>query len=177
SGALLLTACLAGVWAWMRGTRHRTAGGHGWWAVARLGVRNAARHPARSLLTAGLLASAAFLSVAVEAFRRRAEAGSGGGGGAGGTPDARDGGFALLGEPDLPVVRDLNSPEGRGEVLDRLERQFLDSGMAPADVTRRVEGARALLGDGLTKIVAFRVRAGDDVSCLNLYQPRRPRLL
>ena len=27
------------------------------------------------------------------------------------------------------------------------------------------------------KVVAFRVQAGDDASCLNLYQPLRPRLL
>ena len=25
--------------------------------------------------------------------------------------------------------------------------------------------------------VPFRVRAGDDASCLNLYEPRRPRML
>ena len=46
---------------WMRSTRSRTVEGHGLWSVARLGIRNAARHPGRSLLTAGLLASAAFL--------------------------------------------------------------------------------------------------------------------
>src|SRR5262249_26219239 len=59
SGMLLLAAGLAALTMWMRGTRHATVSGHGAGAVARLGVRNAARHPVRSLLTAGLLASAA----------------------------------------------------------------------------------------------------------------------
>src|SRR5262249_49363018 len=78
----------AGLSLWMRRTHHRTVEGQGWWSVGRLGVRNAARHPVRSLLTAGLLASAAFLLVAVESFRRRAEAGDGG-------IPATDGGVAL----------------------------------------------------------------------------------
>jgi len=67
SGGLLLIACLAALSGWMRSTRYHTVEGHGLWSVARLGIRNAARHPGRSLLTAGLLASAAFLIVAVEA--------------------------------------------------------------------------------------------------------------
>src|SRR5439155_14147204 len=71
SGSLLLTSALAALWAWMRGSRHRPVEQGGWWGVARLGIRNAARYPGRSLLTAGLLASAAFLLVAGEAFRRR----------------------------------------------------------------------------------------------------------
>ena len=71
-GALLLVACLAGAAAWMGGARHGLVEGGGWWGVARLGVRNAARHRVRSLLTAGLLASAAFLIVSVEAFRQQA---------------------------------------------------------------------------------------------------------
>src|SRR5262249_23533033 len=45
SGALLLTASLAAAWAWMRGSRHGRLSGHGGPALARLGVRNAARHP------------------------------------------------------------------------------------------------------------------------------------
>ena len=45
SGSLLLTACLAAVWMWMHGNRHRTVAGRGWWSIARLGVRNAARIP------------------------------------------------------------------------------------------------------------------------------------
>src|SRR5262249_11799999 len=67
SGALLLIAALAALSGWLRGARHRPVE-TGTGAVAKLGARNAARNPGRSLLTAGLLASAAFLLVAVEAF-------------------------------------------------------------------------------------------------------------
>jgi ABC-type antimicrobial peptide transport system permease subunit len=162
-GMLLLAACLLAVWGWMRGSGRRAVTGHGPWGVARLGVRNAARHPVRSLLTAGLLASAAFLVVAVEAFRRQADAAEAGGG------------FALLAESDLPVFADLNSERGRGELADRLRQRYQDEGLAAADVQRRVDEASDLLRQ--TKVYAFRVRAGDDASCLNLYEPRRPRLL
>jgi len=133
----------------MRGSRHASVSGHGGTALARLGVRNAARHPARSLLTAGLLAAATFLIVAVASFYR--------------DPgrdflDARggSGGFALLGESDVPIYQNLNTSTG----LDELNFS---------------EQARAGL-QGVT-FYPFRLRGGDDASCLNLYQPRQPRLL
>ena len=107
AGALLLTACLAGAAAWMTGVRHGLVEGGGWWGVARLGVRNAARHRVRSLLTAGLLASAVFLIVSVEAFRQEAAPG-------GHDVHGPDGGFALVAESDLPIVQDLNSEKGPG---------------------------------------------------------------
>ena len=117
AGALLLTACLAAAAAWMTGVRHGLVEGGGWWGVARLGVRNAARHRVRSLLTAGMLASAAFLIVSVEAFRQEA------------APDSHnihgpDGGFSLVADSDLPIVQDLNSDKGRGEIADRLQVQL-----------------------------------------------------
>jgi hypothetical protein len=165
---LFLTAFLAAVWWWMRRTHRRPVEGRGWWSVGRLGVRNAARHPARSLLTAGLLASAAFLLVAVESFRRRAEAGEGG-------IKAPDGGFALIAESDLPVLRDLNSREGRAELLQRLELGLRDVVPEPAERKERLAVARALLEQ--VTIIGLRLRSGDDASCLNLYQPRQPRVL
>jgi ABC-type antimicrobial peptide transport system permease subunit len=162
SGALLLTACLAAVSGWMRSTRHRTVGGGGVWGVGRLGVRNAARYPARSLLTAGLLASAAFLVVAVDAFHRSADAGA-------------DGGFALVAESDLPLFLDLNSDDGRKQVRENLLRVFQDEGKDATDAKRHADQAEELLKQ--TKVFAFRVHAGDDASCLNLYKPQQPRLL
>jgi ABC-type antimicrobial peptide transport system permease subunit len=149
SGALLLTTGLALLWMWMRSSRHSHVGGHGGWALARLGVRNAARHPVRSLLTAGLLASATFVIVAVSSFYR---------------DPGRDfldrhggsGGFALLGETDVPLYQDLNTSKGQDELnIPDQSRPTLQ---------------------GVT-FFPFRVRAGDDASCLNLYQPQRPRLL
>ena len=63
------------------------------------------------------------------------------------------GGFALLGQSALPIVHDLNSKAGR---------DFLS-----LDDT-------VLKG---TRFVPFRVREGDDASCLNLNRAQRPRLL
>jgi ABC-type antimicrobial peptide transport system permease subunit len=146
SGFLLLIAALAAVWAWMRSTRHGQVGGHGGVALARLGARNAARHPVRSLLTAGLLAAAAFLLVAVESFRRHADDDFL-------SPTSGSGGYSLLAESDVPIYQDLNSKKGRQDLSDALD--------ALQDVS----------------FEQFRVRAGDDASCLNLYQPRKPRLL
>lgn len=167
SGALFLTAGLVAVYAWMKGTRHRAVEGHGWWNIAWLGVRNAARHPARSMLTVGLLASAAFLIVAVESFRRKAVAGDG-------SITAPDGGFALVAESDLPIVRDLQTRPGRRELLEQLQRKLVAT-LAPAEAEQQVQQAEKLLQE--TTIIAFRARAGDDASCLNLFQPRTPRLL
>jgi putative ABC transport system permease protein len=168
SGSLLLTACLSALWGWMRSTRYRTVEGHGLWSVARLGIRNAARHPGRSLLTAGLLAAAAFLIVAVEAFRRHVDAHE--------AVVQDNGGFNLLAESDLPLFRDLNTAEGRQEVADKLVPIYRDeAGGDNVSAERRSKEAAALLEQ--VKVVAFRVQAGDDASCLNLYQPLRPRLL
>src|SRR5262249_8283485 len=73
-GLLLLIAALTAVWSWMKSPRHTTIAPGEPFAVARLGGRNAVRNPTRSLLTAALLASAAFLLVAVESFRRSPDA-------------------------------------------------------------------------------------------------------
>src|SRR5205823_4042061 len=117
--------------------------------LALLGFRNAGRHPTRSLLTVGLLAAATFLVVAVQAFHRE---------------PGRDflektggsGGFALIAEAQMPIFQDLNSLKGRQE-------------------SNLPDESEALLTQA--KFVPLRVRAGDDASCLNLYQPRRPRLV
>jgi ABC-type antimicrobial peptide transport system permease subunit len=164
SGALLLTAALAAVWLWMRSSRHTPVTGTGPAALIRLGARNAARNPLRSLLTAALLASAAFLLVAVESFRRQPEA------------DFLDknsgsGGFALLVETDLPLYQ-LPNREGWGDFADALARLYQRD---QATKDQRLAEAKALL-DRVT-FEPFRLKEGDDASCLNLYQPGRPRLL
>lgn len=63
------------------------------------------------------------------------------------------GGFAMIGETTLPVVQDLNSASGRD--FFALNEQDLP---------------------GVT-FVPFRVRAGDEASCLNLNRAQKPRLL
>jgi putative ABC transport system permease protein len=169
SGGLLLIACLAVVAWWMASSRHRTVDGHGWLSVARLGVRNAARYPARSLLTTGLLASAAFVLVAVEAFRPQTNADSN-------SVHSASGGFLLLAESDQPIVTDLNSDDARREIGDKLQVIYRDQlGGDNEKAQQRTQEALALLKQ--VKFYAFRVHAGDDASCLNLYQPRNPRIL
>ncbi|MCA1629499.1 MAG: ABC transporter permease, partial [Acidobacteria bacterium] len=153
AGVLLLAGLLCLESAWLRGGARRAIAGRGWWAVARLGLRNAAHRPARSVLCVALVASSAFIIVAVDAFRQR------------GVEDSADknsggGGYPLAAESLLPVAHDPNT-EGGGEALN-------------LKVTNLTGGADALGGIHFAR---FRVRAGDDASCLNLYQPREPRVL
>ena len=97
-GALLLTAGLAALSRWLKSTRHREVR-----SLPKLGVRNASRNPTRSLLTAALLASAAFLLVAVESFRR--EPGKDFSQKSGGS-----GGFNIIGESDVPLYQLAGTP-------------------------------------------------------------------
>jgi ABC-type lipoprotein release transport system permease subunit len=148
SGIFVLTALLALFWMWMRGTQHKALGVGGM-GLARLGMRNAARHPVRSLLTAGLLASATFLVVAVQAFHRNVDTDFY-------EKNAGSGGFQLLAESDVPLFQDLNTRSGHADLFSP-------------------KPAPAVLKD--VAFYPFRVRAGDDASCLNLYQPLKPRIL
>lgn len=103
-GALLLVAGLAGLSRWLKSTRHREVR-----SLPKLGIRNASRNPSRSLLTAALLASAAFLLVAVESFRR--EPGKEFNEKSGGS-----GGFNLIGEADIPLYQLTGTPLEKLEV-------------------------------------------------------------
>jgi ABC-type antimicrobial peptide transport system permease subunit len=119
-------------------------------AMIRLGTRNARRFPGRSLLTVGLTASATFLLVAVDAWRLdpRELAGSG--------PKSGSGGYQLVAESVIPLPYDLNTPVGR------------DSLNVSEALTAELEGCA---------LAAFRLYAGDESSCTNLYRPTAPRLL
>jgi ABC-type antimicrobial peptide transport system permease subunit len=64
---------------------------------------------------------------------------------------AGTGGYTLLANAALPVIHDPNAEAGRAAL-----------NLPP------LEGVR---------FVPFRVRPGDDASCLNLYQPRSPRIM
>lgn len=135
-------------------------------SLATLGARNVARNPTRSLLTAGLLAAAAFLLVAVESFRRSPEADFA-------TRTGGSGGFALVATTDLPLFQDPNVADaGRKEMLDNLERDYQKD---PATKAARLDAARELLTT--SQFIPLRVRAGDDAGCRNLYQPTKPRLV
>jgi ABC-type lipoprotein release transport system permease subunit len=101
SGALLLTACLVGVW---NGLKILNRAGSPQPSLTRLGIRNAGRHAVRSVLTVGLLAAASFLIVSVESFHKETDQHftqkTGG-----------SGGFAFFADGSVPMFEDLNQPK------------------------------------------------------------------
>ncbi len=155
SGFLILIGGLSLLAIRVRRPAGHELSGTGLPALLRLGARNPRRHPARSLLTAGLLASATFLVVAVESFRKSPGAESE-------RRDSGTGGFALLAEADVPLYQAPDSPAALKALLPDLTEKERDE----------LHGRLA----GITWY-GFRVRPGDDVSCLNLYQPQQPRIL
>jgi ABC-type antimicrobial peptide transport system permease subunit len=133
AGALLLIGALLLESAWLHSRGFAAIGGH-----VTLGLRSLTYHPGRSILCIALIASATFLIVSLDAFRRDGST-------------AGTGGFPLLADSALPLIHDPNTAPGKDAL-----------GLPP------LEGVR---------IVPFRLRPGDDASCLNLYRPRNPRIL
>jgi putative ABC transport system permease protein len=117
SGGLLLIACLAGVWIWLRRTGRVAAPRP---SLTALGVRNAGRHAVRSLLTVGLLAAATFLIVAVESFHKNANTEF--------TEGNWDWRLILVGETTVPLFQDMNLWATRNEL-----------GMDSQELFRRVQ--------------------------------------
>jgi putative ABC transport system permease protein len=151
-GTAALVGCLSLLAAWLASDRAAAVQGAGTAALARLGLRNAARNRGRSLLTACLIASAAFLIVAVACGQRNPQSEAP-------QRDSGNGGFLLVAQSSQPVLYDLNTAEGR--------RQLRFAATSPAE--------QSLL-DGLY-VAPFRMRAGEDASCLNLYQTQLPTIL
>jgi putative ABC transport system permease protein len=148
-GTLLLGALLSYQSAWLRRGRVARLSVRGWWPIGRLGFRNTSYRPGRSILCIALIAAAVFIIVAVDSFRHRATT----------TVEwySGTGGFPLLAESAVPLVHDPNSLEGQ---------QALN--------LTNDNGNGVLSGVTLTR---FRVQPGDDASCLNLYQPRNPKII
>jgi hypothetical protein len=146
AGTSLLIAILFFWSSWLRSDKKRTIQGQGAWPVARMGFRNATTRPGRSVLCIALIASAAFIIVSVDAFRRVGRAAAPG-------RNSGAGGYTLMAESLLPIIHDPNSQQGREEL------NLNEDKLAGVKITR------------------FRLRPGDDASCLNLYQPRNPRIL
>jgi hypothetical protein len=98
-GALLLIAALALLRARLvrppRGRIH----GQGWAPLARLGARNGSRYPTRSVLSAGLVASATFVIATVALNRHDVSAQEP-------SLNSGDGGFRLVAESDLALYED-----------------------------------------------------------------------
>ena len=148
-GLLLLVAMLVLAWAWLG--RRPSGPAPEQWSVSQVGFRNASYRPGRSVLCIALIASAAFIIVAVDAFRRE-------GGGNVLDPGGGTGGYTLLADALLPIVQDPSTAAGQDELF----------------VADLFEEGEALAGVTLER---FRLRPGEDASCLNLYQAKDPRVL
>lgn len=114
--------------------------------IASLAIRSASRNMKRTVLTAGMFACGFFILVSVSIFRL--DVGK----------DVKNltsgtGGFDLIAECSIPVIKDLNTEDG-------LNNYGLD---------------KASIGN--TRFVPFRVKEGDEASCLNLNRAVKPRLL
>jgi hypothetical protein len=138
-GALLLAAALAWFRARLFAPHPGAIRGQGRLPLARLGARNGSRYPARSVLSAGLIASASFVIVTVAVNRHDVTSQEP-------SRNSGDGGFRFIAESDVPVY-------GGQLELDATENS------API------------------QIFPFRVKHGEDASCLNLYRPSKPTLL
>ena len=118
-----------------------------------LGLRNAARHRSRSILSVSMVASAAFLIAAVAAGRRDPvnewpDQSTGGGG------------FLLVAESSQPIIYDPGTTGGQAEL----------------DMRAELSSSQQALLETLD-LHALRMKAGEESSCLNLYQTRRPTIL
>lgn len=104
-GTALLGLFLCALTYSLRRPPRHALGGHGWWSVSRLGRRNASVRPGRSVLAIGVIASASFILISVDAFRRD-------------RPRDTDrhsgvGGYSTIVELLLPMAHDPNTGEGR----------------------------------------------------------------
>jgi ABC-type antimicrobial peptide transport system permease subunit len=146
-GVVLLIAAVSFISRWLRQPSRSHIQGAGWWTIARLGFRNATYRPGRTVLCITLIASAAFIVVAVDSFRRSGISAT--------DRKSGTGGYPLLAESLLPIVHDPNTSDGRESLNLNTDEATLKN----------------------LNFVSLRVRPGDDTSCLNLYQPRNPKIV
>ena len=142
SGMMLLSAALIMIFIRLRQPRriakNQQVGGY---SIGSLAARNASRNPLRSTLTIGLMATAAFLIIAITAFRLE-------------PTESGTGGFDLVGQSAQPIYRDLSQPDVQSDLFGPDAKQLAQ-----------------------TRIASFRVKAGQDASCNNLYRATRPTVL
>lgn len=121
-------------------------------ANSKLGLRNAARNRQRSVMTTSLISSATFVIVAVAAGQQNPT---------GEAPEAQsgNGGFTLVAETNVPLLNDLNTDEGRSKAgFNLLDEQLVNT------LNRAT-------------VMPFRMKPGENASCLNLYQTQVPTVL
>lgn len=147
SGAALLAAGITGSNLMLSRAIRLKAGAP---SLVGLALRTTAANRSRSLLVITLLACAGFIIVAVAANTRdfsRIDYAE---------RNSGTGGFALRAISSLPVRYDLGSPRGRAGL-----------GFPPED-------EKIFVG---VRVIPFLVSSGEDISCLNLARPSRPRVL
>jgi putative ABC transport system permease protein len=129
AGALFLTAALLFLFGRLKRASGRVT------TLWGLGMRYPAHRPGRAVLCIALIASATFLIVAVDSFRRGAT--------------SSEAGYRYFAESAIPIYYDPNTSEGKESLNLNVDAKWL----------------------------SFRLRPGDDASCLNLYQPQNPRVI
>ena len=149
AGPCLLIGLLSFFAVWIDRPQETALSRPGFGAQLTMALINSRRHRGRSLLSTTLVACAAFLIVTVAAYQE----------------DFTDieptltsgtGGYRLVAQSDVPLQQDLNSEDGRFEL-----------GLSGE--------ADEVLAD--VSVLPMRLLPGDDTSCLNLYQPKEPRVL
>jgi ABC-type lipoprotein release transport system permease subunit len=145
AGSALLVASLCLLSLRLRRQGPSALDGNGWQPVSRLGFRYARYRPGRSVLSMAVIASATFILISVDAFRRAETTNDTG-------AYSGVGGYSVFLETLLPVVGDVNSRTGR-ETMNLFDL------------------------DPAITFEPFRLLPGDDASCLNLYEPKNPRIL
>ena len=147
AGTALLIGGLASFARWNTKSHATVRSSRG--ATLRMALRSAGWNPNRSLLSVTLVACACFVIATVASNTRDLRNDEG-------VIESGAGGYRLLARADVPLHHDLNSATGRFDL------GFTDE-------------ASKVLAD--VPIMQLRSVPGDDTSCLNLYQPQRPRLL
>jgi putative ABC transport system permease protein len=105
AGASMLIAALCMIAARLRRVRGRSLASARWSRVARLGARNTSDRPGRSVLAIAVIASATFILISVDAFRRSEPAAT--------DRHSGTGGYTLLVDLLFPVAHDPNERTGR----------------------------------------------------------------
>ena len=148
AGGAWLVGGLCAASIYLRRRRSSSNLGHGLAGMFALGIRHTSVRPARSVLSLALIAFASFVLVSVGAFKKDVTASST-------DPRSGTGGFALMAESVAPLMHDPNTAAGR-------------EGLA-------LENDDPILSK--TTVMRFRLRPGDETSCLTLYRPSNPRII
>jgi len=148
AGGAWLVGGLCAASIYLRRRRSSSQLGRGLSGLFALGIRHTSVRPARSVLSLALIAFASFVLVSVGAFKKDVSAATN-------EPRSGTGGFSLMAESVAPLMHDPNTADGRDGL-----------GLEPADpiVSK-------------TPIIRFRLRPGDETSCLTLYRPTNPRII